>query len=248
MSDHPRLAATVLVVRDDPLRVLMVKRSVRGAFPSALVFPGGVVERGDADAPWLPTLDSPEKWTEAERTVRIAAVREVYEEVGMVIAAESQLATLATDADRANLPGVLRESDVVLHLDRLVPFGNWVTPAGLARRFDTHFFLYADRSEHEVVIDGQEIVDHEWVTPSDMIDRARSGGERVLFPTLATLTQLGQHQSIDAAIEQALARPLPRVEPWREQRKDGTSVSRIPIDAGYSLSELPYPQLDSTGL
>ncbi len=81
-----------------------------------------------------------------------------------------------------------------------------------------------------------------------MIKRGRSGAERVLFPTLATLTRLAEHQSVDEANEQALARPLPRVEPWREQRKDGTSVSRIPIDAGYSLSELPYPQLDSTGL
>ena len=79
-----RLAATVLMVRDDPFQVLMVKRNAREPFASALVFPGGVVDAEDYSDSWSPHCESKLDLSADERALRIAACRESWEEVGLL--------------------------------------------------------------------------------------------------------------------------------------------------------------------
>src|SRR4051812_44696323 len=81
----PRLASTVILVRDDPdLRVLMIQRHGAGDFADALVFPGGMVDPADADPRWRELTVDYDATPEAERAVRIAAYRELHEETGLL--------------------------------------------------------------------------------------------------------------------------------------------------------------------
>lgn len=92
IRDEPRVAATLLLTRDEPFEVLMVTRNARGSFPSALVFPGGAVDDDDRSPEWLPLLDDPTRFDADERARRIAAVRETWEESGVLVASRGAAA------------------------------------------------------------------------------------------------------------------------------------------------------------
>jgi hypothetical protein len=77
---EPRVAATILVLRDDPFEVLMVRRHNSGMFASALVFPGGVIEDADRDPAWLDLVNDGDLFDDDARALRIAAYRETFEE------------------------------------------------------------------------------------------------------------------------------------------------------------------------
>ena len=84
VSVVPRPSATILLLRDDPFEVLMVRRSNSGLFASALVFPGGLVEPEDRDEAWLPLLLCAEGLDADARAHRIAALREMWEEAAIL--------------------------------------------------------------------------------------------------------------------------------------------------------------------
>src|SRR5690554_6983850 len=85
-ADTPRLAATMVLVRDDPFEVLLVRRHAKAVFASALVFPGGAVDDDDFSDEWLPLLASGSELDPTERAVRIAAIRETFEETAILLA------------------------------------------------------------------------------------------------------------------------------------------------------------------
>src|SRR5689334_7766124 len=126
----PVPAASVIVVRDSPLEVLMIRRHSKSSFvPDAWVFPGGVVEPSDRAETELATM-------------RIAAARELFEESGIWLGAP------LADADakrRKLLAGEITFASLVgespIDLDQLVWTSRWITPVGVPKRFDTYFFL-----------------------------------------------------------------------------------------------------------
>lgn len=234
----------MLVLRDDPLRVLMVRRNARGTFASALAFPGGSVDDEDAHPQWTRVIDAPERWSEGERALRIAAVREVHEEVGLLIATRPAPHGESVPAVDHPLAEALVARRSVLDLERLVPFGNWVTPETRPRRFDTAFFLVDDSGDDPVVVDGDELVDFRWVRPADLLHRARQRDDIIMFPTLATVALLVDHGTVAEAVASARQTRLAPVMPWIEERGDGATVVRIPSDAGYPLFEHPASERD----
>ena len=171
-APEPRLAATVLLVRDgaDGLEVFMVVRHRQIEFASgALVFPGGSVDPDDlALASQLDRSGLPFGADERLCALRIAAVRETFEECGVLLARPRGSRAFVEGARVAELgrkaPGMsfaeLMESEALEPaIDLLTPFAHWITPPILPKRFDTHFFIASAPADQLAAHDGAESVD-----------------------------------------------------------------------------------------
>lgn len=231
-----RPAATLLLVVDNPFRVLMVQRSAQGFFPSALVFPGGTLDADDHGADWLPHAAGHDGLEPEARALRIAAWRETWEETGVAPHGA------ASAASRPHLREALRRAGARLDLGGTLPFGRWVTPESVAKRYDTHFFIAAAPAPFEPAVDGHEIVAAHWVEPAEVIARSEAGDRSILFSTLANLHLLAQSRSVAEALEAASARPVVPAHPRREERAGEVWVS-IPESCGYPLSRMRFAQM-----
>jgi 8-oxo-dGTP pyrophosphatase MutT (NUDIX family) len=248
-------AATILLVRDDPtFEVLMVKRHHQIDFASgALVFPGGKTHAGDHDPAWeFRTLgwgaSLPEK-----RPLRIAAIREAYEETGILLArhpngspfnADDRAAKARDDIahDRRSFLDLVNELDVSLDLEALSVFARWITPPLTPKRFDTWFYVAIAPPDQLAVCDGWETVDAEWITPAEAIRLGEAGERTVIFPTRMNLQLLGEATSAQDAVERARARELVTVEPKVTDTPEGR-VLVIPENAGYGVVAEPLSRV-----
>lgn len=240
-----RPAATILLVRDAPqLEVLMVRRHHQIDFAAgALVFPGGKVEVADGDEGWLDHLFGAAGLLPAERAFRVCAIREAFEESGILLARREDDAAWSVGpraaagrsavADgTAEFRALVAGLGLKLDLGALVPFAHWITPAAMSKRFDTRFYLVTAPPDQLAACDGYETVDAEWVRPAEAL-RLREAGERtIVFPTRLNLALLGQSTSVAEALGAAAARPVAPVEPATERRSDALWVSIGP-DLGY---------------
>jgi 8-oxo-dGTP pyrophosphatase MutT (NUDIX family) len=250
-----RPAATILLVRDEPaFQVLMVKRHHQIDFASgALVFPGGKTHQGDHDPAWA---DHATAWDAApaeERALRIAAIREVYEEAGVLLARDAAGAVFQGDArlgpareavarDERAFIDLVAELGVRIDLAALTVFARWITPSLMPKRFDTWFYLARADSGQLAVCDGWETVDAEWIAPGEAIALAAAGERKVIFPTRMNLQLLAEAADAADALARAQARPLVTVEP-RVQPREGGAVLVIPADAGYGEVFEPLAEL-----
>lgn len=247
----PVPAATILLVRDAPdgLEVFMVKRHHQIDFVSgALVFPGGKVDSGDKDPALRTFADGGEDWPEERRALGAAAIREAFEESGILLARdhtgefvpETRLAELeayrpALEKRETSLLEMLRKEQLRLALDRLVPFAHWITPAHMPKRFDTHFFVAASPVGHAGRHDGRESVDSIWIAPDRAISDRKTWN--VVFPTKLNLMKLSPARSVAAALEAAHSSPPVTVTPWIESGPEGQML-RIRDDAGYGQTSV----------
>jgi 8-oxo-dGTP pyrophosphatase MutT (NUDIX family) len=259
MSDKPAVpilpAATILMLRDDPtFEVLMVKRHHQIDFAAgALVFPGGKTHAGDHDPDWeFRTMG----WGEAlpeKRPLRIAAIREAYEEAGVLLARHldgapfrgDERATAAREdigKDRRPFLDLIKELDLYLDLEALTVFARWITPAIVPRRFDTWFYVAKAPEDQLAVCDGLETVDAEWIHPSEALRLAELGQRTVIFPTRMNLKLLGEASNADDAVVRARARELVTVEP-KVREKGGGRVLVLPPEAGYGAVEEPLERV-----
>jgi 8-oxo-dGTP pyrophosphatase MutT (NUDIX family) len=241
-STEPRLAATMVLVRDDPFEVLMVRRNARAVFASALVFPGGAVDDDDYSDEWMPLLASGAELPVTERALRIAGIRETFEETALLLATLSD-GSLVAQQERtdARFIDIVRASGGLLHLDSVEHFGHWITPEAAPRRFDTHFLLAQAPAEQRAVPDGAETVELEWASPTEVIERAKTDAQSIMFPTLLNLMRLAESADSATALAAAHGRTRFTVLPEVETRDDGTMVVVIPADAGYEITEHPFP-------
>jgi 8-oxo-dGTP pyrophosphatase MutT (NUDIX family) len=245
-------AATVLLVRDAPrLEVLMVERAYQIDFAAgALVFPGGKTAREDADPAWAEALPKGHGLTPEAVALRVAAIREVFEESGLLLARERGAGAGGALASPDRLPPLIevraqvasgeasflklmQEGGFELALDALVPFAHWITPKGMPKRFDTHFFIALTPAEQDAAHDGHEAVDAVWLEPDAALAAAREGRRKIIFPTRLNLELLGQSAQAEAAMVAARARRIVSVEPTIAPDAAGTPWLSIPDDAGY---------------
>ncbi len=250
-----RFASTMMLLRDAPagLEVFMVQRHRQIEFSSgALVFPGGSLDPNDnVLAETADRLTGAEGLGLETRALRIAAIRETFEESGVLLArprgAEGTVPAGRVDEIAAahRLPlaegqttfeQILAAEDLVLALDLLVPFAHWITPVNLAKRFDTHFFIAAAPADQVGRHDGHELVDSVWLTPQGAVEANASGRFKVVFPTMRNLIKLGHNRSVEAAMTLARATPVFTVVP--DFIIDGSRRTlRIPAEAGYDGTE-----------
>jgi 8-oxo-dGTP pyrophosphatase MutT (NUDIX family) len=238
-------AATILLLRDTPtFEVLMVKRHHQIDFAAgALVFPGGKTHQGDHDPAWADHATGWDDTPADERALRIAAIREVYEEAGVLLARDAAGAVFHGDdrlgpareavaKDERSFIDLVKEIGVRIDLNALTVFARWITPAMMHKRFDTWFYLAEANSEQLAICDGWETVDAEWIAPAEAIRLAAAGERTVIFPTRMNLQLLAEASSGLDAIARAKARELVVVEP-KVQQREGGPVLVIPTNAGY---------------
>ena len=208
-----RPASTLLLLRDSPrFEVLMVERHRQIEFASgALVFPGGKTHAGDLDEAWDAHASGWSGTDSLQRALRIAAIREVFEEAGVLLA---------------------RDAGAQLDLDALTVFARWITPSFAAKRFDTWFYVAHAPAGQLAACDGRETVDACWLTPAEALEAAQTGRRKVVFPTRMNLMRLAEARAADEAISQARVRPAYAVEPQVEERPEGKMLV-LPEAAGY---------------
>ncbi len=223
----------------------MVRRHEASSFGAAYAFPGGVLDTDDDQV-----YEYCDGVTAAEANDVIgvsgglgyysAAIRELFEETGVLLAAHPVQAKLPAYRDGLNdesLSWAEFVSEQALRLDcrALHYFAHWVTPTAMPKRYSTRFFLAALPPDQRAVHCGRELTDSRWSTARDILEKARSGDLTLHFPTMTTLQHIAQHDSVDAvfawASEQA-DRGITSMLPVRAER-DGKNVILLPGDEGY---------------
>jgi 8-oxo-dGTP pyrophosphatase MutT (NUDIX family) len=227
----PRLAATVMLVRDEPFEVLMVKRNERGPFASAFVFPGGVVEHDDYSEHWARYLNNAAFADADERALRIAACRETWEEVSILPAVEAGAIAQDKMVDGAFFDSVVR-AGVRLDLSALTLFSHWVTPTFAAKRFDTHFYICRAPAGNSGKSDGIETVALEWLQPRQALASTARGDRSFLLPTLENLKLLAEYEKCADAIEAARTRTVVALMPRRVVVGNAVTFTVEPLSVG----------------
>jgi glyoxylase-like metal-dependent hydrolase (beta-lactamase superfamily II)/8-oxo-dGTP pyrophosphatase MutT (NUDIX family) len=210
-----RPAATVVLVRPGAggLEVLLTHRPATMAFaPDMHVFPGGRVDPADAD-PALTARSVVAAEVAAERVggdlepatalaAHVAAIREAFEEVGVLLADHAPGADLVAArarllADPGAFPAIADSLDLRLRTDLLVPLSRWVTPPSMPRRFDARFFAAAFPAGAAVTLVGDEVSAQSWHRPIDALESMASGSLGMWLPTSTTLMELAHARSIE---------------------------------------------------
>ncbi len=250
----PRPASTILLLRDSlatqgEFEVFMMVRHYEIDFNSgALVFPGGSVDNSDREMVARPELYAGGEELDADlRSFRIAAIRETFEESGILLARprgsnaliDAARAGEIAAAFRADLcdgkttfPKILADNDLRLALDELVPYAHWITPEGMPKRFDTWFFLAAAPPEQIGAHDGRESTDSIWVSPREALAGGESGRFKLPFPTTRNLIRLGKQPGVQAALDDSRGRQVVTVMPVMTRLNGGRQL-RIPANSGY---------------
>jgi 8-oxo-dGTP pyrophosphatase MutT (NUDIX family) len=259
MTDNPLPAATIILLHEDEngIQAFMQERHRdSGAFSSMLVFPGGKVDAGDRDPRWSDHCRDGGDGDPEQLAHRVAAIRESFEESGVLLAraeGENTLLDGARVAALANYRAMLQsgtlefmvfvqQQRLCLACDALSYFAHWITPAFEARRFDTRFFLARVPGSQRQLLghDGFETVDSTWVAPADALEDARAGRRKLIFPTLRNLERLARYSSVEMAQRDCMTTPVVAIEPVIDKRDDGVYV-RIPANAGYPVCEERIP-------
>jgi 8-oxo-dGTP pyrophosphatase MutT (NUDIX family) len=261
-----RPAATVLLLRDAPgagpsladgrstggPEVFMLRRQLSMAFAAGMhAFPGGRVDSGDARWPKAWSGRDAEEWgevlgcgAELAAAVVCAAVREVFEECGVLFAGSEGAVVADTSAGdweaersalarhEATLAQVLDRRGLVLRTDLLHAWARWVTPETEPRRYDTWFFVAAlpARGQARDLSGEADLV--AWRRPVDVLADYRAGLVRMLPPTLVVLREIARHPDVASILAAARSRTVAPVTGRlpRQPAEPGAFEPEWPVD------------------
>ena len=241
----PRPAATVLLLRDTAqgLEVLMTRRAMTASFaPGAYVFPGGGIDAADAQAHAQSTRRGAQ--SDLHLTQAIAAIRESFEELGVLLARHADgrhigTADIAALDRKAPFATQCREKGLTLAGDEVFVLAHWVTDRDLERRFDVPFLVARMPEGQEPVADETEQFEPVWVRPADALARHQAGDFFIIFPTIRTLQRLQAYATVDAVLK-ACASELPL---WTSCPRAGLLGGEL---ARYMEHEAPFGELALT--
>jgi 8-oxo-dGTP pyrophosphatase MutT (NUDIX family) len=228
MAVQPRLASTIMLLRDTDsgqgIEVFMVRRVIQSDFmPDVFVFPGGSASADDRSAeqneglclPFGPSQADPEGRTALGSGVRATAIREVFEEAGVLLAyRDGRILSIieqniprfagyrqAFQMRQGSLVAMAQEEHLTLATDQLHYFAHWITPEGMPKRFDTHFFLATAPAEQQAAHDRLETSDGVWISPTEALEKYERGQFPLVFATIYQLRDL----TIFSSVQEALA-------------------------------------------
>lgn len=238
----PRPASTILLARDAEggVEVLMLQRNFESAFvPGVHVFPGGTIDEEDRSPELHRFCDGPDDLA-ASRVLGmasgglaywIAAIRELFEEAGVLLARDAgddELLSIADEAAAARwrrqrataeagattFGAIVAAEGVRLAADRLTYFSRWITPEGAVRRYDTRFFFAVAPRRQTAEHDNREAIAHEWARPGDLLQRHRQGVCKLRTPTRHTLERFAEYDTV-TALNASLqsSRDVPAIQP-----------------------------------
>ena len=242
-------AATLILVRDAPdgVELFMVQRAGSMSFAGgAMVFPGGKVDESDMRLAEDPTLAIGfDTLGRADAYARVAAMRETFEEAGVLLSegppvdAETRAAWRSRlTHHQADYADFLRVAGHRLDAARTIPFAHWVPPENLQRRFDTLFYVAVMPDDQVAEHDGHEAIGSRWVAAETALRLGVEGQYALMFPTRRNLERLGLHTTTQALIEAARGTPVRRIQPFVEER-DGEPHLCIPEGYGYPITAEP---------
>jgi 8-oxo-dGTP pyrophosphatase MutT (NUDIX family) len=251
-------SATVVLLREraGELEVFLLRRHARSdVLGGAYVFPGG---KADAeDAAWVARLDQPAPElhaalgepalaVEQAAALFVTAIREVFEETGLLFAdatpAQAAEAWAALRAG-AGFDALLRPSGLRLAASALQPWSRWITPTLSSvgrKRFDTRFFVAAVGPGQEPRHDEHEADASLWLTPRAALHEYWDGRIELAPPQILSLTHLARHRSVDEVLAAARARTPPCIQP-EPHDVDGERVLCYPGDPWHSVPERALP-------
>lgn len=246
-SDELIPAATVMMLRDtdDGPEVFMVVRHHEIDFASgALVFPGGKADKADFDAGLRAHCGDADKFDDKELALRIASIRESFEECGILLARTKGEADFVSAARLKELDGwrdrfnnrdatmldFAEAENLEFAVDALGFFAHWVTPEMMPKRFDTYFYMARAPQDHIGAHDGSESVDSVWITARQALADADAKKRTVIFPTRMNIEKLAKRSNVEDALAQC--GDVVTVTPFVEKEGD-KSFLRIQANAGY---------------
>lgn len=240
-------AATVMMLRDtdNGPEVFMVVRHHEIDFASgALVFPGGKADKADFELGLRAHCGKADEFDDKELALRIASIRESFEECGILLAREKGANDFVSAARLKELDGwrdrfnnrdatmleFAEAENLEFAVDALGFYAHWITPEMMPKRFDTYFYMARAPQDHIGAHDGSESVDSVWITAAQAIAEADAKKRTVIFPTRMNIEKLAQNNSVDDAL--AACGDVVTVIPFIEKEGD-KSFLRIQPNAGY---------------
>ena len=240
-----RNAATVLLLRDgmNGIEVLMTRRSMTASFaPGAYVFPGGGIDAADSAAHSQSTRRATQ--SDLHLTQAIAAIRESFEELGVLLARHADgghvtTADIAALDRKAPFAAQCKARGLTLAGSDIFVLAHWVTDRDLPRRFDVPFLVARMPEGQEPVADDAEQFEPEWIRPTDALAKHAAGNFFIIFPTIRTLERLQHYATVDAVLlDCASEKPL-----WTSCPRAGFLHGK---QARYMEHEAPYGELELT--
>ena len=240
-----RNAATVLLLRDTNagIEVLMTRRAMTASFaPGAYVFPGGGIDAADSAAHGQSTRR--ETQSDLHLTQAIAAIRESFEELGVLLARHADgshvnTADIAALDRKAPFAAQCKARGLTLAGSDVFVLAHWVTDRDLPRRFDVPFLVARMPEGQEPVADEAEQFEPEWIRPADALAKHQAGSFFIIFPTIRTLERLQHYTSVDAVLNDCRGeQPL-----WTSCPRAGFLHGK---EARYMEHESPYGELELT--
>ena len=220
-----RHASTVLLLRDSErgVEVFMERRHIKSDFVGgAYVFPGGRVDPEDrVDEALCHGLTDREasarlSLEEGGLTFYVAAIRECFEEAGVLLAydRDGQLLDFSDrsveehyealrgelNAGKLSLLDIAAQEGLTLATDRIGYWAHWITPEGQPRRYDTRFFVTRAPRNQTAGHDDHELTSSAWVTAREALEHGRRGEWMIIFPTIRNLMKLARFDTADAAV------------------------------------------------
>lgn len=261
-----REAASIVLLRDgaEGLEVLLMRRHARSqVLGGAYVFPGGKLEHEDSSAAVLARLDTPvarlhQALGEPALPVSVAAglfvaaLREAFEESGVLLArrdgalleaAEARQALQAARQQGMSFPTLLAQHDWQLDSHALAPWSRWITPrrpSVMNRRFDTRFFLAALPPWQQVRSDSFEITEALWLTPRAALQHYQQRQIDLAPPQIVSLLHLARFDDVASALADARLRPPPLIEP-ESMEQAGERVMCYPGDQAHPVAAQAIP-------
>jgi 8-oxo-dGTP pyrophosphatase MutT (NUDIX family) len=205
----PIPASTVALLRDieGGVEVCMLRRPLGSSFAAdAFVFPGGAVDAADGTG---------------DAAYAVAGVREVLEEVGILIGGSAHGGGADGDLDAriqaarsellagGRIAEALEAHDLVMAPERLVYIGHFITPPREGRRYDTRFFAVGASDDQTVNVHAAEAVEGGWHPPESMLDLEMPA---IMPPTRMMCHTFARLGSVDAILSTLGANPMEETE------------------------------------
>ncbi len=270
----PKDAATVMIFRrrdgmsGQEFEVLMVLRHPKSIFvPNMHVFPGGCLDEEDY-APEMERFCSGIDRLTAQRLLRnisppekalgawVAAIRETFEEAGLLLAYEQDGSLLSLESDsqktkfdryrheliegRTRFVDILVRERLTLAADRLRYFSHWITPELSPYRYNVRFFVTEAPPRQEGSHDGVELTGHRWIRPEDAIAQHEKGEFGMVLPTIMNLAEVRQYRTMDEVFRSTDAKAIPAI--LTEMKLVGGEYAEVlPEDAALDGLRRLYP-------
>ncbi len=242
---EPKASASVILLDaarggDEPFGLFLLKRRTGSSFmPNRFVFPGGKVEPFDGGEPL------------ADQTLRTCALRELWEEAGVILASDPAAAALAEaplrgkalvalEAGQKSLNEAMADLGLQPALDTLIPYARWITPTARPQRFDTMFYLALMPEGQKATSDLKETSQGLWLGPALALAENQAGRVELAPPQVRLLGELAAHASLDDLFDSARQASLEPVQPflWINGKE---RVIFLPWDPDYPAGEPKTP-------